>query len=180
MLGCGDLRSCFYTFWKNFGSYAVETTGSHFNGAHFVINDYSAAVLARNVLFLYLALKADKKEGSMHRLVSTMWAIWYCHQLFPEHMSVLKEALTKLLSVSDSIEAWTQESNVLRNVVVFGSPETLCNLRHFWKVWLVHDFGSVSKLAQIRGAFLEKSCDMTNQQGFALAAVMGYQGTATR
>ncbi len=51
-LGCGDIRSCFYTLWKNFD----ESHHGNFEGVTFHLNDYCAAVLARNVLFLYWTL----------------------------------------------------------------------------------------------------------------------------
>lgn len=52
VLGCGDLRSCLYTLWKNFDSSILEAP-KRFKGVHFSLNDHSAAVLARNVIFLY-------------------------------------------------------------------------------------------------------------------------------
>ena len=53
-LGCGDMRSCFYTLWKNFD----PTFGNgHFAGVKFILNDISPAVLARNMLFLYLVVR---------------------------------------------------------------------------------------------------------------------------
>ncbi len=57
VLGCGDTRSCFYTLWKNFNN---SSAPSRFEGVRFVLNDISAAVLARNVLFLHLCPKMKK------------------------------------------------------------------------------------------------------------------------
>ena len=56
-LGCGDIRSCFYTLWKNFRF----EVGSRFQGVDFVLNDFNAAVLARNILFLYTFVQKCQK-----------------------------------------------------------------------------------------------------------------------
>ena len=50
ILGCGDIRSCFYTLWNNFDPHHSRT----FKDVHFTVNDSSAAVMARSVLFIYL------------------------------------------------------------------------------------------------------------------------------
>ena len=58
LLGCGDLRSCFYTLWKNLRS----GISKHFEGVHFVLNDNSSAVIARDIIFLHLCLKCLKMQ----------------------------------------------------------------------------------------------------------------------
>ena len=96
-LGCGDIRSCFYTLWKHFDPYI---SGRPFVGVRFVLNDISAAVLARNVLFLHLALKIPPwaEQEAAKQWIASMWAIWYCHELLPAHEQMLRNALdTELL-----------------------------------------------------------------------------------
>ena len=77
VLGCGDIRSCFYSLWKNF-----DVKGSsRFDGVHFTFNDINAAVHARNILLLYLCLQMPEEENAARKWLSGMWAIWYCHEL---------------------------------------------------------------------------------------------------
>ena len=63
-LGCGDLRSCFYTLWKNFDS-SISTAPKKFESVCFTLNDCSAAIHARNIVFLYLCLQLP--EGSTEK-----------------------------------------------------------------------------------------------------------------
>ena len=76
LLGCGDIRSCYYTLWKNFDSACGH---QNFNGIRFVLNDYCPAVLARNVLFIHLALKLSEIPKQDHSkikdMISAIWSI---------------------------------------------------------------------------------------------------------
>ena len=79
-LACGDIRSCMYTLWKNFGMDGESC--STFKGVDFVLNDVSACVLARNVLFLYLCLQMPKHDSKKLKRewlewIASVWAIWY-------------------------------------------------------------------------------------------------------
>ena len=137
LLGCGDLRSCFYTLWKNFD----PIFGSkHFQGIHFLLNDYCSAVLARDVLFLYLIqqlhyLRHD--EMKLKKWFCAIWAIWYSHELLADHRQILKESLSLLHSFAESCSLWSQSSdNPLRNIVSFQEEETLTATRSVWKLWL--------------------------------------------
>ena len=99
-LACGDIRSCMYTLWKNFGMDGESC--STFKGVDFVLNDVSACVLARNVLFLYLCLKmpkhdSKKLEKEWLEWIASVWAIWYNHELAPRHSHVFTSALEQLL-----------------------------------------------------------------------------------
>ena len=137
LLGCGDLRSCFYTLWKNFDSIFGS---KHFQGIHFLLNDYCSAVLARDVLFLYLIqqlyyLRHD--EMKLKKWFCAIWAIWYSHELLPDHRQILKESLSFLHSFAESCSFWSQSSdNPLRNIVSFQEEETLTATRSMWKLWL--------------------------------------------
>ena len=133
LLGCGDIRSCFYTLWKNFDPQHKR----HFRGVHFVLNDCSAAVLARNILFLYLCFQMPTRKDDFKKWVAALWSIWYCHELLPEHSRILRDALTNLTMCSGSTDSWSKDSdNPLRNIVNFASPNTLYEIHKIWKMWI--------------------------------------------
>ena len=93
LLGCGDIRSCFYTLWKRFGHL---TDKSELRGVHFFVNDRSPAVIGRNILFVHLLLKNALAIDQ----IAALWAIWYCFELLSEHETVLRNALSELLELS--------------------------------------------------------------------------------
>ena len=134
-LGCGDIRSCFYTIWKHFDHSASRQS---FLGARFVLNDNSAGVLARNVLFLYLAIKIPswKQREAAKQWIASMWAIWYCHELLPSHEEMLREALNTLVSFSDTMESWQRSTHRISQIVDFTDSSTLMKIRQMWKLWL--------------------------------------------
>ena len=139
-LGCGDIRSCFYTLWKHFDPFV---SGRPFVGVRFVLNDISAAVLARNVLFLHLTLKippwTEREEAK--QWIASMWAIWYCHELLPAHEQMLREALDTLLSFSDTIETWKEShSNAMSQFVNFTDCATLRAIKTMWQLWRAESF----------------------------------------
>ena len=144
VLGCGEIRSCFYTLWKNFRK-GIE---SRFDKVQFVLNDYCAAVLARDILFLLLCLQMPSDKEGKKRWVSAIWAIWFCHELFPDHERVLDFALSSLLQYSKSSETWASSDNPLCSVVYFTSPRTLHQVRQMWIMWHTRDIGvnSVKKM----------------------------------
>ena len=151
LLGCGDIRSCFYTLWKNFDPQHKR----HFNGVHFVLNDCSAAVLARNILFLYLCLQMPSKKEDTKKWVASLWSIWYCHQLLPEHEIVLRGALKTLMRWSGSAQSWSEmTANPLRRMVHFASPSTLHQIRYYWEAWYHRriDPASIQALRAMRKA----------------------------
>lgn len=135
LLGCGDMRSCFYTLCKNFGS---ELQG-RFSGINFVLNDHSAEVLARNILFIYLCLQMPEGSTETRKWVATIWAIWYCHELQPEHECVLQEALFCLSEWTKTPTAWSQsENNPLNKLVKFITPVTLEKMNEVFEFWRTH------------------------------------------
>ena len=131
LLGCGDLRSCFYTLWKHFGS----CNTSQFNGVHFVLNDRSAAVLARDILFLYLCLKTPKEKEEVKEWLCAVWAIWFCHKLLPKHEAVLNEALSSLIKFSTNVNSWSSSDNPLHSLVKFTCPQVLSEIKEVLKMW---------------------------------------------
>lgn len=131
LLGCGDLRSCFYTLWKNFRKGVTK----EFDGVHFVLNDVSAAVIARDVLFLHLCLNIPKEILALKKWVSAMWAIWYSHELLLEHQQLLDDAVGKLILLSKSTTTWSSSTNPLHKLVKFSSCDTLKEVRRMWRMW---------------------------------------------
>lgn len=81
---------------------------SRFDGVHFVMNDNNAAVHARNILFLYLCLRMPEDDRHIKKWLCGIWAIWFCHELYPEHIEVLDDSLRVLCRYSD---AWSSECN---------------------------------------------------------------------
>ena len=152
-LGCGDIRSCMYTLWKNFGFEGKSISG--FEGVDFVLNDCSAAVLARNVLFLYLCLcmPEDGASRAKKEWVASVWSIWYNHELTPEHDEVLSRALAQLLQWSGTAQEWAQCR--LGVMVRFSSPATFRAIKQVWELW--HGRGmrvkSVEAMKQERQVF---------------------------
>ena len=153
LLGCGDMRSCLYTLWNNFD----PRHSRHFKGVHFVLNDISAAVLARNIIFLYLCTKMPSDKDDVMKWIASFWSIWFCHELLPQHKQVLMDALSQLLEWSKSIESWTEEtSNPLRKMVHFVIPSTLAAVHKMWQMWYSDD-RSVKVIRTVRTEFLRET-----------------------
>ena len=134
-LGCGDIRSCFYTLWRNFDSSQPKAL-QRFDGVHFVLNDCSSAVLARNILFLYLCIQLPHQLESRKKWLCAMWAIWYCHELHSQHQEILDDSLRVLLRYSNSLDLWACSENPLGRLVMFASPASLADISQTWKTWL--------------------------------------------
>ena len=151
LLGCGDIRSCLYTLWKHFDPLHCNDLCTRIQ---FTLNDQCAAVLARNVLFLYLLL--EKAEAKEKEWIPSIWAIWYCHELLPHHLEVLKSALTDLLSLSASQETWTTSNHPTCSMCCF-SGETLQQVREVWNVWRDKPFGTPESVKTVRQK-MQASC----------------------
>lgn len=149
LLGCGDLRSCFYTIWNNF----YKKHSSCFNGVHFVLNDSSAGVLARNIIFLYLCTQMPTNQNDMAKWIASFWSIWYCHELLPHHKEVLVNAISQLLKWSGSIEDWNESTaNPLKSLVQFATATTLSKIHEIWKMWY-NDTTTVEDMRSSRAAY---------------------------
>ena len=135
VLGCNDLRSCIYTLWKNFDS-LISTAPRKFDGAFFTLNDYSVAILARNIVFLHLCLQLPDDHAEKKNWLCAMWAIWYCHELYPHHLDILDASLKTLLTFSESTEHWCRKDNPLHRLVRFTSSVCLSEVADVWKMWL--------------------------------------------
>ena len=132
LLGCGDLRSCFYTLWKNFGSGVTK----RFDGAHFDLNDSSSAIIARDILFLHLCLKMPQdSEAQVKEWIAAFWAIWFCHELHKSHYDTLKHSMQELIALSRSPAVWLSEENPLCKVVKLSSVTSLEGVRQNWITW---------------------------------------------
>jgi 2-polyprenyl-3-methyl-5-hydroxy-6-metoxy-1,4-benzoquinol methylase len=168
VLGCGDMRSCFYSLWKNFN----VNSRPRFDGVHFVLNDTSAAVLARNILFLYLCLRMPEEESELKKWLSGMWAIWYCHELYPSHDRLLHESLNALCKYS---EDWSRSDNPLHSIVKFTAPTTLYEICKVWKMWLEQDMNvpSVETMHSARQANYRSTSGLVLSDEGASAFVEG-------
>ena len=143
LLGCGDIRSCLYTLWNNFD----ESSGhGNFEGVAFHLNDCCAAVLARNILFLYWTLKlADISPHdiySVKQMVCSIWNVWFCHDLHHHEVVLLKESLNTLIKFFESYEAWEKPDNPLRHFVDLegefkqGTMEAIHQMYDLWLTML--------------------------------------------
>ena len=173
-LACGDIRSCMYTLWKNFGMDGKSC--STFKGMDFVLNDCSASVLARNGLFLYLCLQMPKYDSKSARRewlewIASVWAIWYNHELAPQHHHVFTSALNQLLQWSKTPQGW--EKCPLGQIVSFSSLTTFEEIKNVWALWAGRDEGfrvkSVSSMKKERKSyqafhFRSKSLDQTTEK----------------
>ncbi len=135
VLGCGDIRSCFYTLWKNFDS-AISNAPKRFDGVRFVLNDCCAPVIARNVIFLYLCTQFCGRDEEDIKLLSSMWAIWYCHDIYPSHNRILNATLENLIKFADSRKHWSSHENPLHQMVQFTTSDCLIKVSKVWKMWL--------------------------------------------
>ena len=125
-----------YTLWKNFGMDGKSC--STFKGVDFVLNDGSASVLARNVLLLYLCLQMPKYESKDLRRewlewIASVWAIWYNHELAPQHNHVFTSAVDQLLEWSETPTSW--ERCQLGKIVSFSSLTTFKQIKNVWALW---------------------------------------------
>lgn len=134
-LGCGDIRSCFYTLWKHFDG-SISKAPRRFDKVHFVLNDCSSPIQARNIVFLYLCLQLPKDMEDRKKWICGMWAIWYCHELYIEHQRMLNDSLTLLLKYSNSLTQWENAANPLGKIVQFTSSSVLDEISETWKTWL--------------------------------------------
>ena len=139
-LGCGDMRFCMYTIWKTFGFEAENYNG--FKGVNFVLNDRSAAILARNILFLYLCMSMPDEGDARKEWIASMWSLWYNHELQPQHDVMLSKALAQLIQWSCTWQEWSECR--LGKVVKFSSPATFAMVKNVWKKWHTRSTGSQS------------------------------------
>ena len=130
-LGCGDMRSPMFTIFNNFGLDGEVSGG--FSGVNFVLNDRNASILARNILFLYLCMHLPESAMERKKWIASVWAIWYNHQLLPEHNKMLLSALKELRRWSCTWHEWSKCP--LGKVVKFSSPATFAAVKSVWLKW---------------------------------------------
>ena len=147
-LGCGDMRSCMYSLWKNF---RVEGESNGFSGVKFVLNDRSASVLARNILFLHLCMCMPDDEVSRKEWIASMWSLWYNHELQPQHVTMLSDALAQLIQWSHTWQEWSECP--LGRVVRFSSPATFAAVKKLWSKWNSPMKQSVDEMKLARNSF---------------------------
>ena len=117
-LAAGDLRSIFFSVSR---SDAFDEGGSEVR-AHFVINDISPFVIARNVLLLALALQPEDGDALQ------LWALWHSLSLTTKQWARVREVLRELLDGA-SILGLTQFRG-----------DTLQQCRRVWEQWLSWNF----------------------------------------
>ena len=139
-LGCGDMRSCMYTIWKNFGFEAENYNG--FKGVDFVLNDRSASILARNIMFLYLCMCMPDEGDARKEWIASMWSLWYNHELQPQHDVMLSKALAQLIQLSCTWQEWSECR--LGKVVKFSSQATIATVKSVWEKWHTRSMESQS------------------------------------
>ena len=172
-LGCGDMRSPMFTIFNNFGLDGEVPCG--FSGVHFVLNDRNASILARNILFLYLCMHLPESAMERKKWIASVWAIWYNHQLLPEHNKMLLSALEELRKWSCTWHEWSKCP--LGMVVKFSSPATFAAVKKVWLKWqLFYHTKSVEemeierKLFQLHHARKVKPGAITREEGLQIIA----------
>ena len=172
-LGCGDMRSPMFTIFNNFGLDGEVSGG--FSGVHFVLNDRNASILARNILFLYLCMHLPESSMERKKWIASVWAIWYNHQLLPEHNKVLLSALEELRKWSCTWHEWSKCP--LGMVVKFSSPATFAAVIKVWLKWQsfyhtksVEVMEIERKLYQLHHARKVKPGAITREEGLQIFA----------
>ena len=127
-LGCGDIRCCIGTLVKNFYPGCCKM-----KGISFYLNDRCDSIHARNVMFLHILLK--NSGNPPNGWIPSLWSIWYCHELLPQHVEVLQDAVTDLLSFSESADKWAKSEAPICSLCYF-EEDTLSQVRNIWKIWL--------------------------------------------
>ena len=172
-LGCGDMRSPMFTIFNNFGLDGEVPGG--FSGVHFVLNDRNASILARNILFLYLCMHLPESAMERKKWIASVWAIWYNHQLLPEHNKMLLSALEELRKWSCTWHEWSKCP--LGKVVKFSSPATFAAVKEVWLKWKsfyhtksVEKMEIERKLYQLHHARKVKPGAITREEGLQIFA----------
>ena len=73
--------------------------------------------------------------------IPSLWAIWYSCELLPKHDSELREALSELVALSRSYDAWVDSDEPICSMCRFEG-DTLKQVRQLWKMWLEGSFGT--------------------------------------
>ena len=188
VLGCGDIRSCFYTLWKHFTSSSGSAHGESchtspsnaFSGVHFVLNDHSAAVLARNIVFLHLCLQKPTEASSeeFKKWLCGFWAIWFSRSLLPAHEQMLYSSLRDLLKYATDMTSWASPENPLSSLVHFSSERTFSEICNIWRMWSTRsiDVKAISE-RQARRLLISTSdnTDLENMVGMAMTMSLSSQ-----
>ena len=177
VLGCGDIRSCFYTLWKHdFTSESAcgPSVSPSFSGVRFVLNDHSAAVLARNIIFLHLCLQKPTEDSSedFKEWLCGLWAIWFSCNLLPAHEQMLNSALRDLLKYAVNMTSWASQENPLSSLVQFSSERTLSEICDIWRMWSTHsiDIKAINeRRAQHFMMSTSHNTDLENMIGMAMS-----------
>ena len=117
-----------------------------------MLNDCSGAILARNILFLYLCMLMPKGDVSQNEWIASMWSLWYNHELLPRHDAMLSSALAQLIQWSYTWQEWSECP--LGCVVQYSSPATFATVKKFWELWHTRAMTkSVNDMKAVRSTF---------------------------
>ncbi|KAI1098423.1 hypothetical protein F4804DRAFT_324803 [Jackrogersella minutella] len=115
LLGCGDVRNILFTLYteRGFPPRKLDITCC----------DTEAAIIARNVLLFTLLIDGTNADS--------LWDIYYHLRISEESMTFIKNQARKIVSLSSSIEQWSEER--------YGSMLRFCDatsLQYVRKVWM--------------------------------------------
>ena len=113
-LAVGDLRSIFFSASRS----DVFDEGGSAVRVHFVVNDISPFVIARNVLLLAIALQTDDDDAS------ELWAVWHSLSLTTDQWARVRAVLRELLDGASIV-----------GLIRFHG-DTLQQCRCVWEQWL--------------------------------------------
>ena len=126
-----------------------------------MLNDRSGALLARNIIFLYLCMRMPKTDVSKRQWIASMWSLWFNHELLPQHDAMLSSVLAQLIQWSYTWQEWSECP--LGGVVRFSSPATFATVKRFWEWWHTRaKTKPIREMKTARGAFqyhhIKKTC----------------------
>ncbi|KAL8898885.1 MAG: hypothetical protein Q9207_006480 [Kuettlingeria erythrocarpa] len=135
-LACGDPRNILFSLWS-------EQRQDANRRYHFTCCDLEPAILARNVVLLTLIAENQLRSTVGNTNNQNTWNLFY-HMLIPAtDLEILREHCAKLLSASESSEAWL--ASTYGKFLQFSNRDTLKELRQYWTQY--RDFDVAGKAA---------------------------------
>ncbi|KAL8750845.1 MAG: hypothetical protein Q9184_006271, partial [Pyrenodesmia sp. 2 TL-2023] len=146
-LACGDPRNILFSLWSEQGQDAKRLY-------HFTCCDLEPAILVRNVILLTLIAEDQLRSTVDNSNIQSTWNLFY-HMLIPAcDLELLREHSAKLLSASESLEAWLASS--YGKFLHFTNRDTLQDLRQYWTQY--HTFHVAGQAAtDLRDGLLQNS-----------------------
>ena len=109
------------------------------------------------MLYLCLQLPHRSESQEAKEMYAAIWAIWFCHTLYPPHIEILKNALEVLTKFSTNPEAWVSPENPLGRVVKFATAASFRDITKHWEQWNAEqpkNIPSVEEMVENRRKFL--------------------------